>query len=57
MLKETFQDEEILGIDNDGCLIAWNATKSEKYNTGETLEQFGPENLTETEKARLNVRL
>jgi len=42
----------VIGIDNDGCLIIKDSF-GEVYNCGETLEQFGVENLTDEEKEML----
>jgi len=43
---------EVIGIDNDGCLIIKDLF-GEVYNCGETLEQFGTDNLTDDEKEML----
>jgi hypothetical protein len=53
MSTETHADNEVLGIDTDGCLILWDADKRQRYNCGETLEQWGKENLTSQEISRL----
>lgn len=51
---EDYSDGEIVGVDTDGCLILWDDAKSEKYNSGHTLKQFGGmKNLTNREKARV----
>lgn len=39
--KEVYRDGEVIGTDNDGCLILWNSQTNKKENCGETLEQFG----------------
>ena len=54
------KDCEILGLDNDGCIIQWDATGDttgtpSPYNCGETPEEFGVEYMTETEKARCGL--
>jgi hypothetical protein len=51
---KTFSDGQVLGIDNDGCLIQWDSNKGERYNCGETLNQFGIKNLSDKEKKTLN---
>ena len=50
-----YQDGDVIGIDNDGCVILWDAVKKERYNCGETINQYGLENLTEKERALLNL--
>lgn len=49
-------DGEAVGLDNDGCIICWDAIKKEKYNTGVSLTDFGLENLTEAEQIRIRIR-
>jgi len=46
-------DGEVLGLDADGCLILWNGSDGTPYNCGETLDEFGVENLTAEELARV----
>lgn len=55
MKKETYRDGEVIGKDNDGCLILWNSKKNAGENCGETLEQFGVDNLFPNELLRLNI--
>ena len=45
---------KVIGIDTDGCLICQGG-EGEPYNCGETLEQFGIENLTPEEKSLLGL--
>ena len=49
-------DGEVLGIDNDGGLICWDAVREERYNCGQTLKQYGMKNLTDREKRRLKLQ-
>lgn len=35
----TYQDEEVTGLDPDGCVIQWDATKSATYNSGMSASQ------------------
>lgn len=49
---------ETINIDTDGCLIQWDKSSEDAaahaaYNCGETVEEFGIENLTPKELARL----
>lgn len=46
-------DGEVLGRDADGKLIQWNVKAGEPYNSGETLDEFGKYNLSETEIQRV----
>lgn len=55
--KSSLVDGEVLGHDADGALIQWNATTGAPYNSGETVEDFGMDNLSETEKRRLNQEM
>ena len=48
-------DGEVVGLDNDGCIICWDAINKEKYNTGVSLTDFGLENLTEAEQIRICI--
>lgn len=38
MKTETYRDGEVIGKDNDGCLILWNSKNNTGENCGETLE-------------------
>jgi len=40
--------DAVVGVDNDGCLICIDEMGNE-YNCGETLEQYGRDNLTSEE--------
>jgi hypothetical protein len=51
----TLADGEVLGLDNDGCVIQWNAEEEATYNSGETPEQFGRDNFTEAELERITL--
>jgi hypothetical protein len=50
-----YLDGEVLGIDNDSNVILWDADKEKRYNCGETINQYGINNLTDKEKHRLNL--
>ena len=54
VVVSNFADGEILELDNDGTIIQWDGEHGERYNCGETPEQFGIENFTEIEKQRCN---
>ena len=49
-----YSDGEIIGIDNDGCLILWNSTSQQGENCGETPEQYGIDNISRTELKRID---
>lgn len=42
-------DGMILGLDNDGYLIQYNATSGQMENTGDEAHAFGPENMSDLE--------
>jgi len=44
-----YVDGQILGVDTDGCLICWDADNGISYNCGETLKEYGEDNLTPDE--------
>jgi len=44
-------DMQVIGIDGDGCLICRD--ESGEFNCGETVAEFGIENLTEAERLAL----
>jgi hypothetical protein len=46
-------DGEVLGIDEDGCLVQYDADNGTAYNCGETLDEFGIDNLTQSERDRI----
>lgn len=52
---EEFEDGEVIGRETDGTLICWNSVSKERYNCGQTLEQFGLDDLTDKERQRLGV--
>lgn len=35
-----YKDDEIIGMDTDGCLILWDNENQQPYNCGETVEDF-----------------
>ena len=49
----TYQDFEVIGLDSDGTVVQWNAETNQPYNCGETLEEFGVDNLTSAELQRV----
>jgi hypothetical protein len=55
MENESYRDGDVIGIDTDKCLILWNGSKKQGENCGETLEQFGIENLFPKELKRLGI--
>lgn len=52
-MKTNFNDGEVVGLDRDGCLVLWNADSKRAENCGETVLEFGLDNLTNEEKSRL----
>lgn len=42
-------DGEVIGVEPTGALIQWDAEAGAPYTSGETLEQFGLENLSAAE--------
>ena len=54
--QEMIVDGEIIGIDQSGYIIQWNAELNEPYTPGETLDEFGRTNLTNAEAQRLMVK-
>ena len=48
-----YADFEVVGKDNDGSLVCWDAVSKQPYNCGETLDEFGEHNLTPTELKRV----
>ncbi|WP_146139379.1 hypothetical protein [Simplicispira suum] len=48
-------DGEVLGRDGDGGMIQWDASSGAPYNSGETVEEFGLDNLSGAELNRLNL--
>ena len=49
-------DEEIMGLDNDGNVTIWNNDNQRAENTGQTPEEYGLDNMTEIERARVALR-
>lgn len=50
-----FADGEVIGMDNDERLILWDGPVATPYNCGETLDEYGVDNLTEVERKRLGI--
>ncbi|CAN7777033.1 hypothetical protein [Caballeronia sp. LjRoot31] len=50
-----YQDDEVIGLDKDGCVVQWNSDNGMPANSGESLEEFGLHNLREYEFARVGV--
>lgn len=50
-----YDDAEVIGLDEDGCIIEWDAETCSGYNTGTQLDDYGVENLSDVEKARCNL--
>lgn len=48
---------KIVGIDAEHKLIFEHNETKERYTSGDTLEQFGPDNLTEDEKKLIETEL
>lgn len=53
MKDHTYRDGEVIGIDNNKCLIVWNSKTQQGENCGETLEQFGKYNIFPKELKRI----
>lgn len=51
-----FKDSEVLGLDQVGSVIQWNAHELAAYISGEKLEEFGIDNLTEVERIRVGLQ-
>ena len=49
----SYQDFEVIGLDLDGTVVQWDAETNRPYNCGETIEEFGVDNLTEDELNRV----
>lgn len=54
--ESSLVDGEVLGIDADGSLIQWDGHDGVAYNSGQTAQDFGMDNLSEPEKERLNLK-
>lgn len=50
-----YSDGEVIRLDTDGRIIQWDANGGVEYNCGETPEEFGVDNLTKKEAARLGI--
>ncbi|RMM26992.1 MULTISPECIES: hypothetical protein [Pseudomonas syringae group] len=37
----TYHDEEVIGLDGDGCVVQWNAELAAPYNSVLSPEAFG----------------
>lgn len=48
-------DGEIIGVDTDGCVIQWDARDGEPYNSGETVFEFGLNNMSADEIVRVGL--
>ncbi len=46
-------DGEVLGVDNDGNVVFWNADNGRAENAGQTPEEYGTEGMTEEELERI----
>lgn len=49
---QSLQDGEVLGQEPNGLLVFFDRTKNTAYVSGETVAEYGPENLTDSERAR-----
>ena len=54
-MNRSDDDFRVIGADADGNLICQDDMTGERYNCGETREQFGEINLTVEEKAILDA--
>ena len=52
-MKKPYNDQEVIGREPSGTLIFWNAEKREPYTSGESLKQYGINNLTTEERYRI----
>lgn len=50
-----YQDDEVIGLDKDGCVVQWNSDDGMPINSGESLAEFGLHNLREHEISRVGV--
>jgi len=50
-----YQDDEVIGLDKNGCVMQWNCGNGMPINSGESLEEFGLHNLREHEISRVGV--
>ncbi len=54
-LRSQLKDGEIIGLDEDGTIVQWDATNGQEYNSGETPAQFGIHQLTDIERKRVGL--
>ena len=54
-VDEEYKDGEVVGIDPNGDVIQWDAATQQKYVSGENLEEYGIDNLSQVEKQRLGI--
>lgn len=54
-LSDLYEDFEVIGIDNDGCVVHWDAQKKEGYNTGVKLNNYNRNEFTKKEEIRLKL--
>lgn len=52
-LSTLYEHFEIIGLDNDGCVVHWDARKREGYNTGVKLNNYNRNDFTTKEYQRL----
>lgn len=50
----TYHDEEVIGLDGDGCVVQWDAELAAPYNSGLSPEAFGVEAMSHVERARIS---
>ena len=55
----TYADGEVVGLDNDGCIILWNSETKRGENSGMTPTQFGatgPSGMSNVERVRIGLK-
>ncbi|MBI6727335.1 hypothetical protein YA0089_27345 [Pseudomonas viridiflava] len=52
----TYQDCEVLGLDDDGCVVQWDAGIGAPFNSGLLPEDFGLDSMTLVERERINCK-
>lgn len=50
-----YEDDEVIALDRDGCVVQWSRESDMPVNSGESLDEFGLHNLREHEIARVDV--
>lgn len=55
LAEVSYADQEVIGVDNDGQVICWDARASHEYSCGDNLQRYGIVNLKLHEIARVNV--